>query len=38
MVPEDDSRIDAQTITYPGASGELQGYLVRNSAHCQDLF
>jgi carboxymethylenebutenolidase len=28
MVPEDDQRLEAQDITYPGAEGEMRGYLV----------
>lgn len=29
IVPTDDARLDAKSITYPGATGELKGYLVR---------
>ena len=29
MVPEDDARVTAETITWQGATGELSGYLVR---------
>ncbi len=29
MMPEDDPRIRARDITYPGASGELRGYLAQ---------
>lgn len=28
IVPETDDRLDAQDITYPGAGGEMKGYLV----------
>jgi carboxymethylenebutenolidase len=27
LVPEDDARLKTETVTYPGASGEMQGYL-----------
>ena len=27
IVPEDDARLKTETVTYPGASGDLQGYL-----------
>jgi len=29
QVPEDDNRLVAEDITYPGGNGEMQGYLVR---------
>jgi carboxymethylenebutenolidase len=29
IVPEDDQRLKAEDITYPGAEGEMKGYLVR---------
>ena len=29
IVPEDDERLNAEDITYPGAEGEMKGYLVR---------
>ncbi|WP_028032829.1 dienelactone hydrolase family protein [Chelativorans sp. J32] len=29
IVPEDDSRLHAEDITYPGADGEMKGYLAR---------
>lgn len=29
IVAEDDARLSAETITWPGATGELSGYLVR---------
>src|SRR6187397_1023792 len=29
VVPEDDSRLKAEDITYPGDGGEMKGYLVR---------
>lgn len=29
IVPADDARLRAEDITYPGASGEMKGYLVR---------
>jgi carboxymethylenebutenolidase len=29
QVPEDDNRLMAEDITYPGGNGEMQGYLVR---------
>ncbi|WP_309086034.1 dienelactone hydrolase family protein [Chelativorans sp.] len=29
VVPEDDARLNAEDITYPGADGEMKGYLVR---------
>lgn len=29
IIPEDDPRLDTETITYPGATGELTGYLAR---------
>jgi carboxymethylenebutenolidase len=27
IVPEDDARLKTETVTYPGASGEMKGYL-----------
>jgi carboxymethylenebutenolidase len=29
IVPEDDARVKAEDITYPGAEGEMMGYFVR---------
>jgi len=29
IVPEDDERLNAEDITYPGSQGEMKGYLVR---------
>jgi len=29
IVPEDDERLNAEDVTYPGAEGEMKGYLVR---------
>jgi carboxymethylenebutenolidase len=29
MVPQDDARLLAESIVFPGASGEMEGYLVR---------
>jgi carboxymethylenebutenolidase len=29
IVPEDDARLETETITWPGASGELTGYLAK---------
>ncbi|WP_011581322.1 MULTISPECIES: dienelactone hydrolase family protein [Chelativorans] len=29
IVPEDDARLNAEDVTYPGAEGEMKGYLVR---------
>ena len=29
LVPEDDARLKAEDVTYPGEGGEMKGYLVR---------
>ncbi len=37
MVAEDDPRLSAQEIAYPGAEGEMKGYLVRPAELSGDL-
>lgn len=37
MVAEDDPRVDAETIAYPGAGGEMKGYLARPANQNSDL-
>ena len=37
MVAEDDARLSAQEITYPGAEGEMKGYLVAPAEPGGDL-
>ena len=37
IVPEDDERLTAEDITYPGAEGEMKGYLVRPTDQSDDL-
>jgi carboxymethylenebutenolidase len=32
LVPETDERLTTETVTYPGASGEMRGYLARPKA------
>lgn len=37
IVAEDDKRLDAKDITYPGASGEMKGYLVHPAGQAGKL-
>lgn len=37
MVAEDDPGVDAETIAYPGAGGEMKGYLARPANQNSDL-
>lgn len=37
IVAEDDGRLTAEDITYPGAEGEMKGYLVRPADQSGDL-
>ncbi|MCF6369728.1 dienelactone hydrolase family protein [Rhizobium halophilum] len=37
IVPEDDDRLTAEDVTYPGAEGEMKGYLVRPKDAAGDL-
>jgi carboxymethylenebutenolidase len=37
IVAEDDPRVQAEEITYPGADGEMKGYLVRPADQSGDL-
>ena len=37
MIPETDERLTAEDVTYPGAEGEMKGYLVRPKDASGDL-
>jgi carboxymethylenebutenolidase len=37
MVAEDDARVKAEEVTWPGAEGEMKGYLVRPADQSADL-
>ncbi|MCJ8517652.1 carboxymethylenebutenolidase [Pseudorhizobium tarimense] len=37
IVPEDDDRLVTEDVTYPGAEGEMKGYLVRPKDAAEDL-
>jgi carboxymethylenebutenolidase len=37
IIPDDDARVSVQDVTYPGAQGEMTGYLVRPADASGDL-
>lgn len=37
IVPEDDARLQAEDVTYPGSSGEMTGYLARPAGEAGNL-